>query len=374
MFPKFLRFFKRIQSSMKEDWIITARRNYANRVLARKIDSGNSKRLSSSQVFYIENLWKSLHPSAMKLFDLEQYSIYNKYCTDPDTLCFYIPDDFYYCYADTFFTNYHTSIKLDNKNLYDLYFHDINRPTSIVRNIDGKLMDFAYREISIHEAISICNECNNVIIKSAINSDGGHGVNFIYDCINHKDALINILENQKDYVVQKIIKQHHKLGMFNPESINTIRVMTLYFKGNVHVLSSVFRVGVNGAKVDNASSGGLVCGINSDGVLKNCAYDSSANVYYSHPQGKSFDGIEVPSYKEIISISKSLANRFINYSKLISWDFAIDENGTPILIEANLTGGQLDFHQLTNGPIWGEMTIDILEQIFANSKDIKEKL
>ena len=50
MFPKFLRFFKRIQSSMKEDWIITARRNYANRVLARKIDSGNSKRLSSSQV------------------------------------------------------------------------------------------------------------------------------------------------------------------------------------------------------------------------------------------------------------------------------------------------------------------------------------
>ena len=61
----------------------------------------------------------------------------------------------------------------------------------------------------------------------------------------------------------------------------------------------------------------------------------------------------------------------MNYTELISWDFSVDEQGEPLLIEANFTGGQLDFHQLCNGPIWGNDTEAILADIFANSQDIK---
>ena len=44
------------------------------------------------------------------------------------------------------------------------------------------------------------------------------------------------------------------------------------------------------------------------------------------------------------------------------------------IIEANITGGQLDFHQLCNGPIWGNITYDVLSEIINNSKDVKKQL
>ena len=50
-------------------------------------------------------------------------------------------------------------------------------------------------------------------------------------------------------------------------------------------------------------------------------------------------------------------------SSLISWDFAVDKDGDPILIEANFTFGEIDFHQLCNGPILGEMTENILSAV-----------
>ena len=42
--------------------------------------------------------------------------------------------------------------------------------------------------------------------------------------------------------------------------------------------------------------------------------------------------------------------------KLISWDWAVDNEGTPILIEANFCLGELDFHQMNNGPVFGNDT------------------
>ena len=133
-------------------------------------------------------------------------------------------------------------------------------------------------------------------------------------------------------------------------------------------------MGINGAKVDNASSGGIVCGIKNDGSLKDFGFDASANIYSKHPQGKEFAGTIIPSYHKCVEITKRLAPRFNNYTRLISWDFAIDTSETPILIEANFTGGQLDFHQLCNGPIWGDMTHDVLSEIISNSKDVKKHL
>lgn len=57
--------------------------------------------------------------------------------------------------------------------------------------------------------------------------------------------------------------------------------------------------------------------------------------------------------------------------RLISWDIAIDENDSPVLIEANLFVGELEFHQLNNGPIFGEETEDILKEVFQSNKRIK---
>ena len=52
---------------------------------------------------------------------------------------------------------------------------------------------------------------------------------------------------------------------------------------------------------------------------------------------------------------------------MISWDLAIDETGHPVLLEANFCGGEMDFHQLCNGPILGDMTQDVLRDVLNHS-------
>ena len=64
----------------------------------------------------------------------------------------------------------------------------------------------------------------------------------------------------------------------------------------------------------------------------------------------------------------------VSFSRLISWDFAIDENGEPMLIEMNISYGELDFHQLCNGPIFGDKTEDVLNEVFDNSFTLRKLL
>lgn len=43
----------------------------------------------------------------------------------------------------------------------------------------------------------------------------------------------------------------------------------------------------------------------------------------------------------------------------------MDNNDEPMLIEANLCDGELDFHQLNNGPLFGVDTEEILSEVFS---------
>ena len=63
-----------------------------------------------------------------------------------------------------------------------------------------------------------------------------------------------------------------------------------------------------------------------------------------------------------------LAGRMFTSSRLISWDFAVDPQGEPVLIEVNLTYGGVLVHQLCNGPIFGDRTEDILSRVYHQSK------
>ena len=58
-----------------------------------------------------------------------------------------------------------------------------------------------------------------------------------------------------------------------------------------------------------------------------------------------------------------LASRLGRTQRLISWDFSIDENESPVLIEANLTYGQFDFHQMCNWPLFNDKIVDVLSMV-----------
>ena len=172
------------------------------------------------------------------------------------------------------------------------------------------------------------------------------------------------MDNKKDVIVQAVVKQHASLAALHKNSLNTIRIMTIILNDEVRVLSRIVRMGVNGNKVDNVSSGGLSCGMNSQGQLNEFAFYDNGIKASTHPQGAVFKECKIENIDKCEELVKDLANRIIGFSKLVSWDMSISESGEPILIEANLYVGGLDFHQMNNGPIFGDLTDDILKEVF----------
>ena len=263
----------------------------------------------------------------------------------------YFPDNWFYRAVDASLNDWRTCKAIDDKGMYDLFFHDIICPTTIAHCCDGLWLNEKYEMMSLDSLVAQCNESGNVIIKPSVGSSGGHGIEFWRI---GQDDLLRKLKSFPNCVVQRIVEQHDKLSAIHAESVNTIRIMTVLIDDKVRVLSSVLRMGVGNSRVDNVSSGGLACGIDEHGKLRKTAFDAGGRGYDKHPQGPVFEGLSVPGFNKCITVSKKLLPRFARFSRLVSWDFAIDKNEQPLLIEANLYGGELDFHQMCNGPIFGD--------------------
>ena len=292
------------------------------------------------------------------------FEFYSTVCQESAQLKYYIPDSIHFADIDATFTSPRRSAELDDKNLYDLYFHDVNRAVTVMRKVNGELLDKDYHPITREQAMELYSQAETVVSKDSKLAVGGHSIKFHTTGTCTPADFIHYLEGKSDLVVQELLHQHDTLNGIHRESINTIRIMSLLLDGHTHLLSSVLRMGKDGARVDNASSGGLVCGINDDGTLKEVAFDKNGNRYTRHPQGGPFKGIKIEGFDKCCSLVKDLAGRMCTTSRLISWDLSIDPAGEPLLIEVNLSYGELDFHQLCNGPIFGSLTTQVLEHVF----------
>ena len=157
------------------------------------------------------------------------------------------------------------------------------------------------------------------------------------------------------------------MAKFNDSCVNTMRIVTLYYEGEVHVVTSVVIMGGKGALTNHLHGGGLICGINSNGNLNPIAVDGALNKYITHPVGgMKFGECSIHNYSKCIDLVKTLAPRVLGMSKLTAWDLTIDKNGEPLLIEVNLSWGGVV--QKAAGPVFGDMTEDILRYIKNNKR------
>jgi hypothetical protein len=343
------------------DLVKASRVRHSNRTFGRK--RPQSLALSPAQRQEILEYWK---PYRKIDKELHWFAFYNAICTDKTQLKRYIPDHIFYGEIDLYFTSPRRCEALDDKNLYDLYFQDVRTPRTIIRVIDGQPLDDHYQPITMEQALQRCACARQVVCKEARLSSGGHGVRFFDFSQCTIEDLKQYLKGCSSVNIQEAISQHETLSRIHDKSINTLRIMSLMLDGTVHILSSVLRMGRDGARVDNASSGGIVCGINTDGTLKEFAYDTTGRRWPQHPQGTVFKGTRIEGYDKCCTLIKRLAGRFATATRLISWDFAVGEDGEPILIEVNLTYGEVDFHQMCNGPILGDLTEEILSRVYIN--------
>ena len=279
----------------------------------------------------------------------------------------YIPMDFSYTFLHPYFNNTPFTYAFDDKNMYDLYFHDISMPRTICRIVDNVFLDANYSRITQEEALALCRKEGRVIVKPAnFTANSGRGI-IVYD--GEKDNDHEWVKS-RNCIVQELIKQHSDMASLHNDSVNTIRIVTFYEENRgASVLGAVVRMGANGSVVDNASSGGLFCGIHDDGKLTKYGYTRQGKHFASHPNGIVFENCRIPNYNACKEMALLLANRFVKVAKIIAWDLAIDEKGKPLLIEINLPYSGIDLMQISIGPLFGDRTEEIIEKVMSKRKN-----
>ncbi|MBR3027418.1 MAG: hypothetical protein IKH58_04675 [Bacteroidales bacterium] len=354
--------------------IIQPRLNFSINFLNTLINSGKVKPIDISMLNDIKSFWRSFLGDNIQLIDFRWYDVYNSIEDDKDLVKYYMPCDFYYAFIDEYYSNPQHSAPCDDKNFYDLYFPEAKLPKTLFRKVGKSFLNDKYEIISKEEVLGICKAYDKIILKKSRFSGGGLGVTFIDTNISDNELIKALSSINSSFICQDIVRQHPELNKLNDTSLNTIRIQTLVRNNKVNVLSPLIRVGNKGSKTDNLTGGGMVCGINADGSLKNRVFDHNLQKYELSPQGYKFSDIKIPSFERCTELVSKLAVRFSDISRLMSWDLAIDEDADPVLIETNLTFSGVDVHQLANGPIYGNHPEPIIEEVVNNSYTLRKLL
>lgn len=313
-------------------------------------------KLSEVQRTEIKKIWGNLGNIEFKYWQyyLKMTGDFNKY---------YIPDNIWFNKICPFFNNASFSKQIDDKALYDLFIN-INMPETICRIIGGRFLDKDFNVINGNLELIFEKE-QKFICKPAVNSYGGKGI-VIIDKNNYDK--IKKLDLKMDWVIQKFVIQSKNLSFLNSSCINTVRIGSFMKKnGDVVILGAMLRMGINGALVDNASAGGIFVGIDIlTGNLKEYAYSLSKEKlirFEKHPNSNVvFSNYHISGFEKIIQIIKCNAKYFPR-NRIIGWDFTLDENENPILIELNLENHGCVSLQLANGPYCGEFISSIIDEI-----------
>lgn len=274
----------------------------------------------------------------------------------------YVPND-YYDFAEHVLNLRWGAMFLQHKSNLKFIVPVSHRPNTFLHKIDGRYYLDDNTEISLDEAKCILKEKESFIRKIALGSGGGHGVIRVsWDTVTDPDGLLEKLLKPADLVFQDIIQQSSFLESFNPDSVNTFRLLTLNLNGRCTLLSSFFRMGAKGSRVDNLCAGGILVGISQEGALYDYGVTKDYLKYSESPTGKEFQGVIIPHWNRIKQEVLDL-HRQIPYAHLIGWDITMNQDNQVIVIEINLDGAEIEAHQVFNGPVFGDRFDEIREYI-----------
>ncbi len=169
---------------------------------------------------------------------------------------------------------------------------------------------------------------------------------------------------RKNFMVQEIVRQHETLAEPHPNSLNTLRVVTLRWGGEVHHLLTFARFGVDGRINDNAGTGGLCVGVQRDGTLSDYGINEHGMIATAHPStGTVFGEMSaVPAYGKVLDFAREL-HASVPYFDLLSWDIGVDPDAEPVLIECNFRGAVWLYQLAAGQPLFGDLTSELLSSI-----------
>jgi len=274
----------------------------------------------------------------------------------------YIPASIYNSEIIWRLNKFHFRHAYTDKGFYDTLFHDINRPRTIVKNVNGYYYDDRFPLTEV-EAVERCSNLKEAIIKPTLGGTWGNGVKLIQSAdgiIKDTGGSVNDLFSsyKQSFIVQERLEQHPDLAKLNPTSLNTIRVMSYRRGDEIVILYAIIRIGRNGQVVDNETAGGIKADIDlQTGRIKGCAIGSPKEALMPFTDvGTPTDGYQIPCFDKVLEVVKEMHYR-LSYFDLVGWDMSVDKEGRPALIEWNRAA---ELSQVAHGPAFGDLTEEIL--------------
>ncbi len=142
-----------------------------------------------------------------------------------------------------------------------------------------------------------------------------------------------------DLIATRFVRQADYAAAIFPDSLNTIRVVTVNVGEGPYILAAAHRFGGAGTGgVDNFSAGGVVARIDTATGRMGRAFrvgpDNRLEWLERHPDtGAPIAGRQVPGWKRVVDLAHALcaALPFLPY---VGWDIAITPDG-PLVVEGN---------------------------------------
>ena len=265
---------------------------------------------------------------------------------------------------------------LSDKNLlpYVAKSAQVCTPKILLSCVEGLYRDGQNKVITMDTFKRQLSNLGEIFAKPSVESSSGRRC-VVLNMKNGKDVISGqssaqlLTELGTNFVIQERLVCHESIAKIYPHSVNTFRIITYRWKDEICHMPIILRIGNGGKNVDNAHAGGIFIAINDDGTLHETAFTEFNKRYISHPDTQvKFAGYIIPNVDTLITAAKYM-HMLLPSLGVVNWDFTIDTNGRPVLIEANLHSGSIWLAQIAHGKgVFGQKTEEVLHWIALMKK------
>ncbi|MBD5326035.1 MAG: hypothetical protein HDS04_05075 [Bacteroides sp.] len=319
-------------------------------------------KLNKDEIYLIQKKWggvvKNLTPGYVYYRGLKALD-----CFDAN----YLSSAYFYPYIERILNPAKYKFNLGHKAMLELVYGDIiAHPKTLLRSYGGVMFNEEYHAIRKSDAIRIIRAAEQPLLyKPAVDSAQGDGIRK-FD-VSEFDELCKLIDSnrlgQTDFVLQYLVEQSLDTKVFNPTSLNCMRITTLNLNGHITICSRAIKCGPQNSVVDNIGSGrrGVIVGIHPDGSLCERGFYGNGEIATEH------NGVRFQDYKinhfHVVEDAAYRLHQIVPSCKIIGWDIALDYNNNPILIEGNTNYPGISLEQMCSGPIFGERTDEVIDYV-----------
>lgn len=178
----------------------------------------------------------------------------------------------------------------------------------------------------------------------------GRGVFVIHKDEDHDWQKLYDQCREDNIIVEERLRACSEIEELHPQSLNTLRVLTISKGGRCELVAAELRIGVGDSVIDNVSAGGVFAPVDlATGMIVGDGSDNAGHQYVVHPDtGKAFKGVVIPHWNEVVAMCKVMTT-VVPEMVFAGWDICVLKNGEVEMIEVNsypnVTGLQTAYHK-----------------------------